>query len=127
GRWGRGLRRESVWLGGLAEDEQLKYEDFELAPIDRFKLSEISWIDAPFHLINAALNIQGSKYANRRGRNADFFVFSPKFIGSSATQYVKTEEFEDDVKELDLATAMAVSGAPASANIGASSNKALDA
>jgi hypothetical protein len=24
------------------------------------------------------LNIQGSKYANRRGRNADFFIFSPR-------------------------------------------------
>src|SRR5262249_52736573 len=63
--------------------------------------------------------------ANRRGRNADFFIFSPEFIGSSATQYVKTKEFEDDVKELDLATAMAVSGAAASANMGASSIKAL--
>ena len=124
-RSGTGFKRESVSLRGLAADEQLKYEDFELAPIDRFKLSEISWIDAPFHLINAALNIQGSKYANRRGRNADFFIFSPKFIGSSATQYVKTEEFEDDVKELDLATAMAVSGAAASANMGASSIKPL--
>jgi predicted acylesterase/phospholipase RssA len=124
-RSGTGFKRESVSLRGLAADEQLKYEDFELAPIDRFKLSKISCIDAPFHLINAALNIQGSKYANRRGRNADFFVFSPKFIGSSATQYVKTEEFEDDVKELDLATAMAVSGAAASANMGASSIKAL--
>ena len=124
-RSGAGFKRESVSLRGLAADDQLKYEDFELAPIDRFKLSEISCVDAPFHLINTALNIQGSKYANRRGRNADFFVFSPKFIGSSATQYVKTEEFEDDVKELDLATAMAVSGAAASANMGASSIKAL--
>src|SRR5215813_2857143 len=124
-RSGTGFKRESVSLRGLAADDQLKYEDFELAPIDRFKLSEISCVDAPFHLINTALNIQGSKYANRRGRNADFFVFSPKFIGSSATQYVKTEEFEDDVKELDLATAMAVSGAAASANMGASSIKAL--
>ena len=78
--------------------ERLKYENFELAPLDRFKLSEISCVDTPFHLINTALNIQGSKYANRRGRNADFFVFSPKFIGSSATQYVRTEEFEDESK-----------------------------
>src|SRR5262249_10699423 len=124
-RSGAGFKRESVSLRGLAADDQLKYEDFELAPIDRFKLSEISCVDAPFHLINTALNIQGSKYANRRVRNPDFFIFSPEFIGSSATQYVKTKEFEDDVKELDLATAMAVSGAAASANMGASSIKAL--
>jgi len=124
-RAGPRSKRESVLLSNAAAAELLKYQNFELAPLDRFKLSEISCADTPFHLLNAALNIQGSKYANRRGRNADFFVFSPKFIGSSATQYVKTEEFEDAVKELDLATAMAVSGAAASANMGAHSIKPL--
>src|SRR4029078_8563033 len=91
-------------------EELMKYENFELAPLDRFKLSDISCTDAPYHLINTALNIQGSKYANRRGRNADFFIFSPKFIGSGATKYVRTEEFEDDVHELYLATPMALPG-----------------
>src|SRR6266545_4815800 len=113
----------SMSLSVPEADELMKYENFELAPIDRFKLSKISCVHTPYHLINTALNIQGSKYANRRGRNADFFIFSPKFIGSSATQYVRTEELEDSVKELDLATAMAVSGAAASSNMGASSIK----
>jgi predicted acylesterase/phospholipase RssA len=122
---GRSRQRISKLLSDPAADELLKYENFELAPIDRFKLSDISCADTPYHLVNTALNIQGSKYANRRGRNADFFLFSPKFIGSSATQYVCTKEFEDDVKELDLATAMAVSGAAASSNMGANSIKAL--
>jgi hypothetical protein len=122
---GRPRPRVSKLLSDPTADDLLKYENFELAPIDRFKLSEISCADAPYHLINTALNIQGSKYANRRGRNADFFLFSSKFVGSSATQYVRTEEFEDDVKELDLATAMAVSGAAASSNMGANSIKAL--
>jgi predicted acylesterase/phospholipase RssA len=124
-RSGPGSKLQSAPLSDPAAFERLKYGNFELAPLDRFKLSEISCVDTPFHLINTALNIQGSKYANRRGRNADFFVFSPKFIGSGATQYVRTEEFEDAVKELDLATAMAVSGAAASSNMGASSIKAL--
>jgi hypothetical protein len=124
-RSGPGSKPQSAPLSDPAAFERLKYENFELAPLDRFKLSEISCVDTPFHLINSALNIQGSKYANRRGRNADFFLFSPKFIGSSATQYVRTEELEDAVKELDLATAMAVSGAAASSNMGASSIKAL--
>ena len=124
-RAGTRSKRESILLSSVAATELLKYQNFELAPLDRFKLSEISCADTPFHLINTALNIEGSKYANRRGRNADFFVFSPKFIGSSATQYVKTQELEDEVKELDLATAMAVSGAAASANMGAHSIKPL--
>lgn len=120
-----GSKLQSTPVSDPAAFERIKYQNFELAPLDRFKLSEISCVDTPFHLINAALNIQGSKYANRRGRNADFFLFSPKFIGSGATQYVRTEEFEDVVNELDLATAMAVSGAAASSNMGASSIKAL--
>ena len=121
----RSSPRVSASVNISAADELMKYENFELAPIDRFKLSKISCTDTPYHLINSALNIQGSKYANRRGRNADFFIFSPKFIGSSATKYVRTEEFEHEVDELDLATAMAVSGAAASSNMGANSIKAL--
>ena len=97
----------------------------ELAPIDRFKLSQLSCRHAPYHLINAALNIQGSTYANCRGRNADFFIFSPQFIGSSATGYVPTEKFEEQIDELDLATAMAISGAAASSNMGAKSIRPL--
>jgi hypothetical protein len=99
--------------------------DFDLGPLDGFKLSKINCIFTPYHLINTALNIQGSKYANRRSRNADFFMFSPKFIGSHATRYVHTQAFEDRVAEADLATAMAVSGAAASSNMGANSIKAL--
>ncbi len=106
-------------------DELMKYENFELAPLDRFKLSQISCAYTPYHLINTALNIQGSKYANRRGRNAEFFIFSPRFTGSSATKFVRTKEFEVEVDEFDLATAMAVSGAAASSNMGANSIKPL--
>lgn len=121
----RGRSQVSASVDIAAADEMMKYENFELAPIDRFKLSKISCAHTPYHLTNTALNIQGSKYANRRGRNADFFILSPKFIGSGATKYVRTEEFEDQVDELDLATAMAVSGAAASSNMGANSIKAL--
>jgi hypothetical protein len=99
--------------------------DFDLAPLDRFKLSKIDCTYAPYHLINTALNIQGSKYANRRSRNADFFMFSPLFVGSHATKYVPAQALESKVPDLDLATAMAVSGAAASSNMGANSIKAL--
>src|SRR5215831_6269207 len=62
-RAGPRSKRESVLLSNTAAAELLKYQNFELAPLDRFKLSEISCADTPFHLINTALNIQGSKYA----------------------------------------------------------------
>ncbi len=97
--------------------------DFE--PVDDMRVSQLSTTHAPYHLINAALNIQGSDYANRRGRNADFFLFSPRFVGSHATGYAPMETFEHAAPDLDLATAMAISGAAASSNMGASSIRPL--
>ena len=56
---------------------------------------------APYHLINTALNIEASKYANRRGRNADFFILGPLFTGSASTNYVDTELMEKNSPELN--------------------------
>jgi hypothetical protein len=102
--------------------------DFQ--PLDRMKLSDLyppdaRKLNAPYHLINTALNIQGSDFANRRGRNADFFVFSPLHVGSEATRYAETPTMEGIEPSLDLATAMAISGAAASSNMGSSSIKPL--
>jgi len=97
----------------------------DLKPLDQLKLSELKTDLAPYHLINTALNIEASKYANRRGRNADFFIFSPLFTGSAATGYVETEQMEKDMTGLTLGTAMAVSGAAASSNMGSATIKPL--
>jgi hypothetical protein len=91
----------------------------------RMRLSELSGRYGPYHLINTALNVQNSKTANKRGRNADFFLLSQNFVGSESTGYVATKEIEGIAAGLDLATAMAVSGAAASSNMGAQSIKAL--
>jgi hypothetical protein len=93
----------------------------------RPRLSEITALNGPYHLINAALNVQASKTVNRRGRNADFFLFSPMFVGSKSTDYVATNDIEEVAIGLDLATAMAVSGAAVSSNMGAESIKPLTA
>jgi Patatin-like phospholipase len=97
----------------------------DFAPLDNMPLSQLSVVDAPYQLINAALNIQGSDYANRRGRNADFFLFSRYWVGSAATGYAQIEDFEPASPDLDLATAMAISGAAASSNMGANSIRPL--
>jgi hypothetical protein len=98
----------------------------DFAPVDKMRISELVQPTpyAPYHLINAALNVQGSDYANRRGRNADFFLFSPTHVGSEATGYCETGALES-ATSLDLATAMAISGAAFSSNMGASSIRAL--
>ena len=69
---------------------------------------------APYLLINTAINLEGSKELNKRGRNADTFLFSPLSVGSRFTRYVPTKEMEATVRDLSLATAMATSGAAAS-------------
>jgi hypothetical protein len=118
----------------LSEKEPSIDQGRDFADLDDMKLSALfpaaddsnqRRLDAPYHLINCALNIQGSDYANRRGRNADFFMFSPLYVGSEATDYARTGEFEQVAPALDLATAMAISGAAVSSNMGSDSIKPL--
>ncbi|MGH9807570.1 MAG: hypothetical protein ACRD9W_09985, partial [Terriglobia bacterium] len=98
----------------------------DLVPLDARKLTDVSPdTGGPYHLINAAINLQGSKFANRRGRNATFFLFSPKYVGSAVTGYVDTGLMEDDDGHLNLATAMAISGAAVSSNMGSASIRPL--
>jgi hypothetical protein len=101
------------------------FRDADLLPLDQLKVSELAPALAPYHLINAALNIEASKYANRRGRNADFFIFSPLFTGSASTSYVETELMESQTRDLTAGTAMAISGAAASSNMGSATIKPL--
>ena len=97
----------------------------DFGALDAMRLSNLSESSSPYHLINATLNIQGSDYANRRGRNADFFLISKYWIGSEATGYAPMEEFEPAAGNLDFATAMAISGAAVSSNIGVYSVRPL--
>jgi hypothetical protein len=97
----------------------------DFTPLDTMRLTELSTTLAPYQLINATLNVQGSDFANRRGRNADFFLFSQAFVGSYATGYAKTEILEKTEKSLDLATAIAISGAAVSSNMGGLSIRPL--
>ena len=73
----------------------------------------------PLHLINAAVNLQSSTALNKRGRNADNFIFSPVCCGSQATGYLATAQAQKTLHDFpDVATAMAISGAAVSTNMG---------
>jgi hypothetical protein len=80
---------------------------------------------APYLLVNTAINLEASRELNKRGRNADTFIFSPLHVGSRATGYVDTADMEARVSDLTLGTAMATSGAAASANMGVNTIKLL--
>jgi hypothetical protein len=99
--------------------------DDEIEYADDFKLSKIDTQRTPYHLINTALNVPGSAFANRRDRNADFFLFSRDHVGSEATGYVSTLSAEAIVDGLNIGTAMAISGAAAAPNMGMASIRPL--
>jgi hypothetical protein len=85
------------------------------------RLDEIDTDLCPYPIVNASLNLQGSPYANQRGRNADFFVFTPEYTGSHPTGYVGSAKISDKDPGLGLglSAAMAISGAAISPNMGA--------
>jgi hypothetical protein len=73
---------------------------------------------APYHLVNCALNVPASQNPKMQGRLTDFFLFSPKFCGSPLTGYRTTTDWQDVNGDLDLGTAMAISGAAAAPQMG---------
>lgn len=93
---------------------------------DTLRLSAMNCLTAPYHLINAAVNVtkfdddigKQDKYP-ARGRKADFFLFSRHWVGSELTGYCKTTDMEQADPWLNLGTAMAISGAAFSPNMGA--------
>jgi hypothetical protein len=80
---------------------------------------------APYHLINATVNLPSSNNSALRDRKADFFLFSKFWCGSPVVGYNKTSEWKMNASAPDLATAMAVSGAAASTHMGLGSKPTL--
>jgi len=76
--------------------------------------------NGPYHIINATLNIPTTKNILFRGRKSDLFFFSKLYCGSEATGYKPTENFYKN--KLTVTTAMAVSGAAISPEMGMFSN-----
>ena len=82
---------------------------------------------APYHLINAAVNLPTSRRPGLRDRHCDFFLFSKHWTGSPGTGYRPTGEWKMNNKAADLGSAMSISGAAFSANMGVGSMPTLRA
>ena len=80
---------------------------------------------APYHILNTALNLQGSKDKLVRDRGSDFFMFSKLYYGGRRTGYCETWRLEKVFPQMDLPTAMAISAAAASPNSGRMTSKPL--
>jgi Patatin-like phospholipase len=86
---------------------------------EALKLSEIGEGNnrGPYHIILAALNLQGSHDVNQRNLKSDHYMFSKYFVGSRTTGFYRTDHYNFGVTR--LATAMAVSAAAVSSGMGA--------
>lgn len=80
---------------------------------------------APYHLINATLNVPTSSDSALLDRGCDFFLFSKKWMGSPAVGYQRTDLWQTNNAPVDLATAMAISGAAFSSRMGLGSMPTL--
>ena len=82
---------------------------------------------APYHLINATVNLPSSRKLVLRDRKGDFFLFSKHWAGSTAVEYKRSSCWQATGSPMDLATAMAISGAAASPQMGLGSLPSLSA
>jgi hypothetical protein len=73
---------------------------------------------APYHLINSTLNLPSSQSLPLRDRKSDFFLFSKHWCGAPSVGYHPTKDWLAGKQAIDLATAMATSGAAASPHMG---------
>ncbi len=97
----------------------------EVASNEKLELADLHAREngAPYQLINTTLNVPDSKNRYLRGRGADFFVFSQLYCGGESTGYRRTDEYGGG--DTRLATAMAISGAAASPQMGTSTSRVL--
>jgi len=107
----------------LAETFLLRHAAKAVEKKDRQLLSEMRTNDAtaPYHLINAVVNLPGSQDPRLRGRACDYFLFSKHFCGGPITGYRPTDWCEQANPMLDLGTAVAISGAAAAPQMGVAS------
>ncbi|WGO99654.1 patatin-like phospholipase family protein [Saccharophagus degradans] len=99
----------------------------ELQTVDTLKMSELNGCEsaAPYHIVNTALNLQGSSNPQLRSRKTVPFILSKRHCGSDLTGYCKTHALEKIDPHFNLATAMAISAAAASPNMGTVGKKSL--
>lgn len=95
--------------------------------VDTLKMSELNGEKsaAPYHIVNTALNLQGSINRQLRSRKTVPFILSKRHCGSDLTGYCKTTSMEAIDPHFNLATAMAISAAAASPNMGTVGKKSL--
>ena len=108
-------------IGKNTDDSVAVEQDLRFSELNR------SGSVAPYHLVNTAVNLQGSSDPNIRERVSSHFIFSREFIGGEHSGYAKTADLEAVYPQVTLASGMAISAAAASPNMGSFTNGFLTA
>lgn len=92
----------------------------DIEPEEDLALQQVSppGSGAPYHLLNVALNLQGSGDRSLRGRASDFLFFSRDHVGGPRTGFCRTRDLARVFPYAHLGSAMAVSAAAVSPNMG---------
>lgn len=98
----------------------ISQQDEKLTHVDRLKMSELNGAKstAPYHIINTTLNLQGSANPQLRSRRSIPFILTKHYCGSDFTGYCPTTALESADKHFNLGTAVAISAAAVSPNMG---------
>jgi len=91
--------------------------------MDLCYLCDITPTDAPYHIINTNLQTVGSLDQKLSQRGGENFIFSPRFVGSTSTDFVETSTYMGGTA--NLGTAMAISGAAVDPNSYATRSRPL--
>lgn len=113
--------RQNDQTDGSEEQQTVRGPTRAEKPVPR--LSELDVDFAPYHLINATVNLEREKIEYRSGRKGSFFLFSPRYCGGIRTGYLPTRNLERVATTLDVGTAMAISGAALAPNMGRFGNR----
>lgn len=114
-----GLLRSWIRRALHGREKGETFRDSGIGTLRKLPLSQMNATGAaPYHLVNTAVNLPASREPNLRGRDCDFFTFTRDYCGGPVCGYIKTATLERLDPHVDLGTAMAVSGAAASSNMG---------
>jgi hypothetical protein len=106
---------------GASNEERARAKDADITdavPGDDILLTQLRNTErgAPYHLVNAMLNLVGGSDISTQARASDSFLMSKLYCGSIRTGYRRTNEYACGT--ISLGTAVAVSGAAASPSMG---------
>ncbi|MEM7247849.1 MAG: patatin-like phospholipase family protein [Acidobacteriota bacterium] len=117
--------RTTATVDRPADDDRQGQPLIILRDDEHLRLSQLHDGDAhgPYHLINGALNLQGTKELSRKTQKSEHFLFSKLYCGSRVTGYSPTANYRGD--QTTLAEAMTISAAAAGSAMGQSSSLTL--